>query len=125
MGALVNMQKGGGDGCRRAFSRGLTSLIRRKPVDSVHTRSETRGLARRLSLVDLIAIGIIQTFFFHILDLGLFNFLNYTVFYCICLMGLCYFACIFSKIFFHILLFLCMFMCSYSFLHCSVFNGNC
>ncbi|RVW90317.1 hypothetical protein CK203_036746 [Vitis vinifera] len=71
MGALVNMQKGGGDGCRRAFSRGLTSLIRRKPVDSVHTRSETRGLARRLSLVDLIAIGIIQTFFFHILDLEL------------------------------------------------------
>ncbi|RVW35126.1 hypothetical protein CK203_085914 [Vitis vinifera] len=69
MGALVNMQKGGGDGCRRAFSRGLTSLIRRKPVDSVHTRSETRGLARRLSLVDLIAIGIIQTSFFHILDL--------------------------------------------------------
>ncbi|XP_059594863.1 cationic amino acid transporter 2, vacuolar isoform X2 [Vitis vinifera] len=61
MGALVNMQKGGGDGCRRAFSRGLTSLIRRKPVDSVHTRSETRGLARRLSLVDLIAIGVGST----------------------------------------------------------------
>ena len=71
------MQEGG---CRKAFSRGLTSLIRRKPVDSVHTGSQNRGLVRRLSLVDLIAIGIIQTSFFHNLDLGLLYFVNYIVF---------------------------------------------
>ncbi|XWS58567.1 hypothetical protein CRYUN_Cryun08bG0045300 [Craigia yunnanensis] len=39
-------------------SRGLKSLVRRKQVDSIHVRREGHQLARKLSAVDLTAIGV-------------------------------------------------------------------
>ncbi|OMO67864.1 Amino acid/polyamine transporter I, partial [Corchorus capsularis] len=40
------------------FSKGLKSLVRRKQVDSVHVRREGHQLARKLSALDLTAIGV-------------------------------------------------------------------
>ncbi|XVE62501.1 hypothetical protein DITRI_Ditri06bG0122700 [Diplodiscus trichospermus] len=40
------------------FSKGFKSLVRRKQVDSVHVRREGHQLARKLSAIDLTAIGV-------------------------------------------------------------------
>ncbi|XP_062111820.1 cationic amino acid transporter 4, vacuolar-like isoform X2 [Humulus lupulus] len=49
----------GGGGERRSCSRGIGSLIRKKQVDSVHVKRDTHlQLAKKLSLFDLIAIGV-------------------------------------------------------------------
>ncbi|XP_030526065.1 cationic amino acid transporter 4, vacuolar-like isoform X1 [Rhodamnia argentea] len=44
--------------CGGKCSRTLRSLVRRKQVDSVHARREGHQLARRLSVLDIIAIGV-------------------------------------------------------------------
>uniref|UniRef100_A0A5B7AUL5 Putative cationic amino acid transporter 4, vacuolar isoform X1 n=1 Tax=Davidia involucrata TaxID=16924 RepID=A0A5B7AUL5_DAVIN len=58
MGVTVKMRKCGGIG---QFSRGFRCLIRRKQVDSAHVRREGHQLAKRLSVIDLIAIGVGST----------------------------------------------------------------
>ncbi|KAI4348493.1 hypothetical protein L6164_009211 [Bauhinia variegata] len=40
------------------WSQGFASLIRRKQVDSAHVKREGHQLARKLSIVDLVAIGV-------------------------------------------------------------------
>jgi hypothetical protein len=57
MGMVADRQNNGGNGAGKC-SWGFGSLIRRKQVDSVHVRREGHTqLARKLSAVDLIAIG--------------------------------------------------------------------
>ena len=53
---MIVTDENGGVGGR--WSRGFGSLIRRKQVDSVHVRGHGHHqLARKLSVVDLVAIG--------------------------------------------------------------------
>lgn len=57
MGMVADRQTSSGNGEGR-YSWGFGSLIRRKQVDSIHVRREGHTqLARKLSVVDLIAIG--------------------------------------------------------------------
>ncbi|XP_057954367.1 cationic amino acid transporter 2, vacuolar-like [Malania oleifera] len=56
MGVVVKSEKGGG-----LCSWGFGSLIRRKQVDSVHVKSEGHQLAKELSVLHLIAIGVGST----------------------------------------------------------------
>ncbi|KAF8403459.1 hypothetical protein HHK36_011563 [Tetracentron sinense] len=54
---VVDSQKGSGG----SSSWGLRSLIRRKQVDSAHVRPDGHQLAKQLSVLDLIAIGVGST----------------------------------------------------------------
>lgn len=57
MGMVADRKTSGRNGEGR-YSWGFGSLIRRKQVDSVHLRRDGRTqLARKLSAVDLVAIG--------------------------------------------------------------------
>ncbi|KAJ7971952.1 Cationic amino acid transporter vacuolar-like [Quillaja saponaria] len=56
---LVDMKNSGGNGgLGGRWSLGFGSLIRRKQVDSAHVRREGHQLARKLTAVDLVAIGV-------------------------------------------------------------------
>lgn len=54
---IVSMQDKG-EALLSKCSKGFKSLVRRKQVDSVHVRREGHQLARKLTALDLIAIGI-------------------------------------------------------------------
>ncbi|XP_010525000.1 PREDICTED: cationic amino acid transporter 4, vacuolar [Tarenaya hassleriana] len=48
-----------GEGCSTKWSWGLRSMVRRKQVDSVHLRkNDGNQLAKKLSAIDLVAIGV-------------------------------------------------------------------
>ncbi|KAH7855057.1 hypothetical protein Vadar_020719 [Vaccinium darrowii] len=64
MGFLSDSQKGAGDGGQCSLPRGFKGLIRRKQVDSIHSKSSGTGhhqLAKELSVPHLIAIGVGST----------------------------------------------------------------
>ncbi|KAJ7976434.1 Cationic amino acid transporter vacuolar-like [Quillaja saponaria] len=59
---LVDMEnRSGNDGVGGRWSWGFGSLVRRKQVDSAHVRREGHQLARKLSAIDLVAIGVGST----------------------------------------------------------------
>lgn len=60
MGFLVDSQRdGGGDGGYGMFGGCVRTLVRRKQVDSAHTKPETshQKLAKNLTIPHLVAIG--------------------------------------------------------------------
>lgn len=64
MGFLSDSQKGAGDGGQCSLACGFKGLIRRKQVDSIHSKSSGTGhhqLAKELSVPHLIAIGVGST----------------------------------------------------------------
>nr|DAD47067.1 TPA_asm: hypothetical protein HUJ06_017004 [Nelumbo nucifera] len=61
MGFVVDSKKGSGSGGAGGSSWGFRCVMRRKQVDSVHVRSGVRQLAKELTVLQLLAIGVGST----------------------------------------------------------------